>query len=154
MTTNHQAHLLAAIHNGRDSISPELVKHGLIMPTLVRADKGLRGRKKECFYNAFVVALANPDMYYCEGFAVWEHIPVPIHHAMVLDHNGLCHELTTETPPDHFMAIPFNTAFVKKHGIIEETDEKAVFHSILGRSKRKCPLSHGNFVLDISAMAA
>lgn len=56
--------------------------------------KGIQpGVKRHCFFNAFTLALDNPELTYMEGFA---HYILPIHHAWVVDPEGRAIDNTWE----------------------------------------------------------
>lgn len=81
-----------------------------------------RGTPKECFANAFNLALTNSDYQYVEGFAGHRNLPLPIHHAWVIDGDGNVIDNTWEGPETAtYWGIPLDFDFVyetvvEKHG--------------------------------------
>lgn len=43
-----------------------------------------RGPRKSCYKNAALLALAEPDLVYCEGYALMRELPVLVDHAWVM----------------------------------------------------------------------
>jgi hypothetical protein len=46
------------------------------------------GAKKECFTNAFNLAMSEPNLTYCEGLAIPSNLPIPFDHAWCIDQEG------------------------------------------------------------------
>lgn len=57
---------------------------------------------KDCFRNATVMALENPDLYYCEGYAFKPSLGIPIHHGWCVTNQGKIVDPTWETPEQCF----------------------------------------------------
>jgi hypothetical protein len=84
----------------------------------------ISGPIKQCFSNAYSWVLAHPDSTYCEGYAQSEDIPIPIHHAWVLDGEGELAETTLRRSEDaavsyDYFGIAFETDFVIE--VVEES---------------------------------
>jgi DNA topoisomerase-1 len=78
--------------------------------------KGIAKEKdKECYRNAALLAIANPEYTYCEGMAMISSVPgLPFSHAWCVDKNG---KVIDNTWPEHgtaYFGIPFNTDYLLK----------------------------------------
>lgn len=68
--------------------------------------------KKACFDNSFSIAMSNPDLFYCEGWAMGI---IPIHHAWLCDINGIVHDYTwwgERIGTDNYIGVPFTREFI------------------------------------------
>lgn len=75
-----------------------------------------RGRPKRCFANALELALAHPELSYCEGYAMRGDLPLAIYHAWCVDHEGRLVEPTWETPDPSasYIGITFPVVLVAR----------------------------------------
>jgi len=64
---------------------------------------------RRCYYNATWMAIENPDLHYCEGFAL-SMIPVP--HAWCMDATGAVMDPTWKEGRAYF-GVVFKTSFVR-----------------------------------------
>ncbi|ASW08638.1 hypothetical protein [Rhizobium sp. 11515TR] len=87
---------------------------GQVFPSSSSVPLWLRpGTPKQCFVNATAIALSRDDAVYAEGYALCEDVPVPLHHAWVINRRGAVIETTWELGPSHcYLGIPFKTDFV------------------------------------------
>jgi hypothetical protein len=74
------------------SIEQICLEHGVVtssLPNVSLPDVGISvdvGQSKECFLNAYRVAMDNPDLLYTEGYALWT--------GLTLEHAWLTHRTT------------------------------------------------------------
>ena len=92
-----------------------------------------RGEPRQCFKNAFLLALEN-GFTYCEGYAN-SVVPLPLMHAWCVDKNGIVIDPTWEDGKDYFgVEIPMeiaNRIILKSghYGVIDTWDLKFPFLS-------------------------
>lgn len=72
------------------------------------------GAAKQCYRNAALVALSNPEYTYVEGYAA---SIIPIHHAWVVDRDGQVvdptwHEDNGLSPAKEYVGVPFSREFL------------------------------------------
>lgn len=112
------------------------------------------GKKHECFKNAALEALRNPDRTYVEGF-VSVH-GVPVEHAWTVDKSGQIYDHTIASPDgiEGYFGVPFSKDFLK-----QALNENRVY-GLLGYASRKTldPLLKGeveNFgeAVDVNALS-
>lgn len=107
-----------------------VLKEGYLMgDRSPRSDKIRRGKMKECFRNAYLLALSRPHMTYCEGYAAGIGI-MPVMHAWCIDENGQVVDVTWKDGRNYF-GVPFKIAYVsriirskKNYGIIDNWEHK------------------------------
>jgi len=94
-----------------------------------RSDKIRRGKMKECFRNAYLLALSRPYMTYCEGYAVGNGL-MPVMHAWCIDENGQVVDVTWKDGKDYF-GVPFKISYVSRiiraknsYGIIDNWEQR------------------------------
>lgn len=95
-----------------------------------RSDRLRRGRPKECYHNAYLLALSNPRLIYCEGYAVSGNVPLPVAHAWCIDEKGNVIDPTWKDGRSYY-GVPFKIAYVseknrskKNYGIIDNWEHK------------------------------
>ena len=82
-----------------------------------------KGQQKLCFMNAFQLATSHPDKYtYVEGYAHPGFMPLPIHHAWVVDNQGKVIDNTWETPGDAYFGVHMPLKF-----IMQRADKTGVY---------------------------
>ncbi|MDD2923193.1 MAG: hypothetical protein PHQ36_12980 [Anaerolineales bacterium] len=64
------------------------------------------------------------DWTYVEGFAIASIIPIPLHHAWVVDSNGNVIETTWETPGVEYFGVALDYSFI--HEVMFETKRYGV----------------------------
>lgn len=74
-----------------------------------------RGPMRECYSNALSAAIHNPDLTYCEGYAVSGIITLPVQHAWVVNEAGEAIEVTWPYQNVQYYGIALNTDFVAGH---------------------------------------
>lgn len=86
-----------------------------------------RGAMKECYMNAFNLAMQDSDMIYCEGMACGI---IPVFHAWCVDIKGRVYDFTWKDGHE-YLGIPFATYFVMKtifkreyYGMIDDWQNK------------------------------
>ncbi len=93
--------------------------------------KELRGEPKNCYGNCQTLAFIEPELTYCEGFALSNSIDFPVSHAWLLDQSGKVVEVTWEEPGRAYLGITFSTAFVKSILKKREEREKSNYLSLM-----------------------
>ncbi|ACB54455.1 hypothetical protein cce_5109 [Crocosphaera subtropica ATCC 51142] len=86
-----------------------------------RTSKELTGQRKNCYGNCQALAFMEPELTYCEGFAIPNTIDFPASHAWLLDKSGTVIEVTWEEPGRAYLGIAFSTTFIKS--ILKEREE-------------------------------
>lgn len=82
-----------------------------------------KGQQKLCFMNAFQLATSDPDKYtYVEGYAHPGFMPLPIHHAWVVDTEGKVIDNTWEKPGDAYFGVHMSFKF-----IMQRADKTGVY---------------------------
>lgn len=72
------------------------------------------GTPKECFTNAGQMALWEGDLTYVEGFALRPRLGILIHHAWLMDQEGLAIDVTwTDTAECLYFGIPFDNSVLR-----------------------------------------
>ena len=109
------------------SIEGIVLEHGrpFVSPAQARP-KGIRkGEDRMCFMNSYHLAMQT-GWTYVEGFAISDVVPIPLHHAWVIDRAGMVIETTWETAGVEYYGIPLDTSFMhkvmletKRYGILD-----------------------------------
>lgn len=86
-------------HGGTFEVNPDKDVQQIIK------DRGLETTMKYCFRNAANGAARNPDLHYVEGYAYAGEIPIPLHHAWLIDNDGDVIDPTWPNGHDYFGAI-------------------------------------------------
>jgi hypothetical protein len=96
-----------------------LLENGECFGPLVKRPKGLRLMgKKQCFYNTFAVihrAVVDPEKwFYAEGMVMRANLPIPIHHAFLVNRAGEVMDLTLRdaSAEEQYFGIPFKFDYV------------------------------------------
>lgn len=76
-------------------------------------DRIERGKPKNCYYNCQQLLELQPDLIYCEGYALSDDIPMPFAHAWLIDKEGHAIDPTWETPGVAYLGVPFSTKWVR-----------------------------------------
>ncbi len=75
-----------------------------------------RGRQRMCYANAAQLALGEPGLLYCEGYAVSSEMPLALHHAWCLTPNGEVVDPTWERSDRCvYLGIAYARAFCLEH---------------------------------------
>jgi predicted ABC-type ATPase len=90
------------------------------------------GKQKECFKNAFQLASNSPDKYtYVEGYASPAGVPIPIHHAWVVDKDGKVIDNTWRKPGEAYIGVAFSNKYMLNnafetgtYGILNGSDKQ------------------------------
>ncbi len=96
-----------------------------------RTSQELRGQPKNCYGNCQTLALIEPELTYCEGFALSNGIGFPVPHSWLLDQSGTVIEVTWEEPASAYIGIPFSTTFIKSILKERETNKGSDYLSLL-----------------------
>ena len=86
------------------------------------------GKLKECFANAFLLAMAEPALTYCEGYATHSSGGLAVLHAWVTDGSGNAIDNTWPTEGVAYAGIPMkadylNRRFLKNEAVICVLDD-------------------------------
>jgi len=85
----------------------------------VKLPKGIRaGRENECFNNAFLLALEDDSLTYCEGFVLSSNGQIPIHHAWVINGAGRAIDNTLVVTAPAYFGVPFKTDFLDYYHLV------------------------------------
>lgn len=87
-----------------------LLEHGKRFDSVRLAPQ--RGTPRECFKNAAVLAIANPEYLYCEGLAASAHLPFSFPHAWLMDAEGRALEVTWDAPGQLYLGLVMTTKFL------------------------------------------
>jgi len=88
-------------------------------PQLPLGDLYPRGKPRQCFRNAFVLAQENPELTYCEGRA-FATVPIPVEHAWCVTRDGQVVDNTWPDGGEYFgiaFATPFLLSWVQRTGV-------------------------------------
>jgi hypothetical protein len=73
------------------------------------------GEARDCFNNATRYAAVRDDVVYAEGYALEPGLPVPVHHAWLIDADGHVIDPTWKETADHvYFGIPFKQKFLRE----------------------------------------
>ncbi len=78
------------------------------------------GEPNECFANAFWLAMDDPSLIYCEGFALDEDAYNITHHAWVTDGQGHAIDTTWSRIGVAYAGIPFDLQWLNRRGIVNK----------------------------------
>ncbi|BAZ47091.1 hypothetical protein NIES4102_41370 (plasmid) [Chondrocystis sp. NIES-4102] len=88
------------------------------------------GFQKGCYYNSFRVLVDNPDLIYCEGYALQSDLSLPLIHAWLVNEDGQIIDPTWNNCNTVYLGIPFNTEwFIKLLRSRDREDCLAIFES-------------------------
>ncbi len=99
------------------------------------------GEMKMCYKNAFFLMIESGDLFYCEGFASFSGLPLPVLHAWCVDKEGRVYDPTWKDGGDEYYGVAFNRKFAYSRilkngpGIID--DWKHHWPLLSGKEKRK-----------------
>jgi hypothetical protein len=72
------------------------------------------GGARDCFNNATRYAAVRDDVVYAEGYALEPDLPIPVHHAWLIDVDGQVIDPTWKETADHvYFGIPFKQQFLR-----------------------------------------
>lgn len=125
-----RAYLQQISNMSKDTVEHMVLTHGKMYNPQPLPKGYKKGKIKEYFSNAFALADKNPELTYVEGFAMPDFMPLPIHHAWVVDKDGNVIDNTWKTPGSVYMGIPFTTDFMY------EVASKTEVYGILGYTSR------------------
>jgi hypothetical protein len=113
------------------SVAQFILDHGMKFKTDGRSFPRL-GRMKECFKNSFELAASEPDLIYCEGYALGAVIAV--HHAWCVRKDGTVVDPTWKSGEDYF-GVPLRLEYVVKF-----IDDTGCYDSVIEDYRRRFPL--------------
>ncbi|MCH2246555.1 MAG: hypothetical protein MK111_18315 [Crocosphaera sp.] len=87
-----------------------------------RTPEEFTGQPKNCYGNCQTLAFLEPELTYCEGFALCNGIDFPVSHSWLLDQSGTVIEVTWQEPGRAYIGITFSTTFIKS--ILKEREER------------------------------
>lgn len=98
------------------SIEEFVLMNGRTMLASLADPRIKRGRKKECFKNSTLFALySGEDCQYVEGYVLKASLPIPIHHAWILDEHEYVVDPTLGWEPDaEYFGVAFPTQEVAR----------------------------------------
>ena len=125
--------------NRRPQTLEEFVFHnGKVFTKKKEADE--YGKMKECYKNAFLLMLRKPSLYYCEGFALCEKLPLPVLHAWCVDKEGRVYDPTWKDGTEYY-GVVFNRKFAEKRILKTRTciidDWKNRWPLLTGKEKKE-----------------
>lgn len=100
------------------SATAYILKHGRAYTLTEASFDGRRGKMKECYRNAAMMAFMRPDLTYVEGYAQCGGLP--IEHAWLVDADGNVIDPTIRRtkldtmPMSDYFGVPFDTELVMK----------------------------------------
>ncbi|MDJ0718464.1 MAG: hypothetical protein QNJ54_30270 [Prochloraceae cyanobacterium] len=71
------------------------------------------GMPKSCYWNCQQIIKKQPDLIYCEGYALIKEVPLPFKHAWLINSDKKVIDPTWETPGLEYIGIPFNNKWVQ-----------------------------------------
>ena len=96
-------------------------------PLLNNIDRGL---PKSCYYNCFQLLKDNLNLTYCEGYALYPDLALPLIHAWLIDEGGQVIDPTWDESDTVYLGVPFNTKwFIELLRSRNREDCLAVFES-------------------------
>jgi hypothetical protein len=72
-----------------------------------------RGRTKSCYWNCQQLVSKQPELIYCEGFAVSQNVGFPLSHAWLLNSAGKVLEPTWEFPGEAYLGVAFSWEWIR-----------------------------------------
>ncbi len=93
-----------------------IAQHGKAFAPRVGNPAWLRiGQPRDCFNNATRYAVVRDDVHYAEGYALEPGLPIPVHHAWLVDRDGFVIDPTWANTAGHvYFGIPFRSGFVRE----------------------------------------
>lgn len=126
-------------HKGIPSVYQFVLRHGQPYTANTKTYAGPRGTMHQCFKNAALEALSNPDRTYVEGYVVVHGIP--IEHAWTVDKTGQIYDPTIDPGIEvsGYYGVPFDT------GYLQQSLLRNKVYGLLGHKSRKTlePLLEG-----------
>ncbi len=104
-----------------------LLEHGREFPARVRKPRWLiLGPRKSCFKSATTYGIRRYDVFYAEGYAIDWNLPIPIHHAWLVNQEGEVFDPTWGDTIDHvYFGIAFSRSFVLE-SLVENFNEPGI----------------------------
>lgn len=96
-----------------ERLSELLVKKGVFWGGSQLAPAVRRGPPRVCFQTAAQLAMASADLVYVEGYGCTDSIPLPIHHAWLLQQDGRIQDPTWERGTS-YAGIPVSLGVVER----------------------------------------
>ncbi|MDJ0581681.1 hypothetical protein [Crocosphaera sp.] len=98
-----------------------VLKLGQEMKPAIRSEE-FTGQPKNCYGNCQTLAFLEPELTYCEGFALSNGIDFPVSHAWLLDQSGTVIEVTWQEPGSAYIGIAFSNTFIQS--VLKEREER------------------------------
>jgi len=129
-----QAQLMRQIHPQPDwkygGFEELILDRGIEMEHAPLLEDIDRGMPKSCYHNCFQLLKDNLDLTYCEGYALYSELPLPLIHAWLVDEDGKVIDLTWDEPDTVYLGVPFETKwFINLLRSRNREDCLAVFES-------------------------
>jgi len=104
-----------------------VLDYGIIFNKQIKPSS-IKGKPSLYYQNCYEIMCDNPDLHYCEGFAVHEKLPLPLTHAWLINNES---EVIDPTWLDRgetaYLGVVFNKSFITKRLI--QTQSFAVIES-------------------------
>jgi hypothetical protein len=133
--------LIKTLNRNILSIEEFIYENGKEFTEIVEVNKKYFGKMKECYKNALLLSVEEQDLFYCEGFATFRTLPLPLLHAWCVDKNRKVYD-PTWTDGTEYYGVSFDREFVfarilkNKGGSIID-DWKHHWPLLSGKEKRK-----------------
>jgi len=106
---------------------PELVLSEGVTFTFGHGRTRFRGEMRACYANAFALMCREPDVIYCEGYALSDEVPIPLDHAWCCRPDGKILEPTWRYKNTAYLGIPLKREYV--HECFLKRKQGCVLHA-------------------------
>ena len=118
----HYLSMVASMHGDRESVDGWLLKHGQFFPHADRPASIPKMEDKQCFANAFTVAMDDHSLRYCEGYATSF---IPVLHAWCITEDGdvvdpTWGQIDADYWPPAYFGVAFDLNAVAKQLVVQE----------------------------------
>lgn len=92
-----------------------VLEHAHFYPPAERPKKYRKGKRKNCWGNAQLLAMDHPELNYVEGFAFGQSNALAFEHAWCVTENGMVVDTTWPEPGLVYYGVPFDREALMKH---------------------------------------